>query len=103
MKLRLNFPIDLSVFSHNKDTKTFCAEASDFGHGNLFQRIYDDACDVGFQVINPTTLNTILLIHSHEERTLDGMDVQYWEFTPSYEDMQKHPSLKGYKFVVYND
>ena len=103
MKLRLNSPISLSVFTHDKNTKTFVAEASDFGHRNLFQQIYDDACDVGFLVTNPGSLNTILVVFTKEDVDYEDREVISWQFEPSTDDIRKHPSLKGYKFIVFND
>jgi hypothetical protein len=105
MKLTLNQPISIGLF-HKTSFKTFVTEASDLGDTNMFQRIYDDACDVGFRVVNPATGNEILLVFTDTivsnpdtpDYSADG-----WTFTPSYEDVRKHPRLEGYKFLVFND
>jgi hypothetical protein len=103
MKLLLNDPISLEQFTHNKDTRSFVAEASDFGNFNFFQRIYDDAADVGFLVCNPSSGRTILVTLFQELADYECNEVYGWEFTPSKQDVRLYPLLKNYKFVIYND
>lgn len=102
MKLK-NIPtVSIKLFTHNKDKKTFVAERSDFGTVSLLNRIYDDACDEGFCVYNPSTNVTITLVHNTVEFDNDG-DVTHQTFVPIYSDLTKYPQLQGYTFVVYND
>lgn len=101
MKLTLNQPLSIDRFTHNKSDKTFCAEASDFGNYNFFQRIYDDACDCGFRVVNPRSNQSILLIL---EKTIeDDLEVVGWQFVPLDDDIRNHVGLKDYRFFIYND
>lgn len=101
MKMTLNQPLSINQFSHNKSDKTFCVEASDFGNYNFFQRIYDDACDCGFRVINPRTNQSVLLLL---EKTIeDELEVVGWQFVPSEADVRNHSGLKGYRFTIFND
>ena len=105
MKLMLNQPLSIDCFTHNKSDKTFCAEASDFGNYNFFQRIYDDACDCGFCVVNPRINQSVLLLFEKTiEHTLGSdLEVVGWQFVPSDEDIRNHVGLKDYRFFIYND
>jgi hypothetical protein len=105
MKLRLTSPVSISRFNHNKLVKIFTVEASDL-NVNIFQQIYDDAADKGFAVINPNTDVTITLVF--EKELFEGCgtedcEVIGWDFTPSSEDVKRHPRLNGYVFRVFND
>tara|TARA_R110000868_G_scaffold176057_4_gene413406 strand:- start:523 stop:834 length:312 start_codon:yes stop_codon:yes gene_type:complete len=103
MKLQLNEPISLDLFTHNKETRSFVTEASDLGNFDLFQRIYDDASDVGFLICNPNTGRTILVILSKELADYENNEVHGWEFTPCNDDARSYPNLRDYKFIIYND
>ncbi|NBR07289.1 MAG: hypothetical protein EBT92_16205 [Planctomycetes bacterium] len=103
MKLRLNSPISLEQFTHNKDSRSFVADASDFGNFNFFQRIYDDAADVGFTICNPKSGRSILVTLFQELADYENNEVHGWEFTPSEHDVRLYPLLKNYKFVIFND
>ena len=102
MKLYLTEPLDIKMFTHVKETKTFVCDHSDLLRYPIFQKIYNDAMDIGFQVKNPKSNQTILVLFSKEllgpEDELVGA-----EFLPSDADVEKFPSLKNYKFVIYND
>ena len=102
MKFRLKTPVSLSLFTHNSADKVFIAEASDIGDDQLFQRVYNDACDVGFNVVNVASGQSILVTLLKETQDDDGETVS-WEYVPSYEDVQRHPKLKNYRFLIYND
>lgn len=103
MKIRLNSPVSLDKFTHNKETRSFVADASDLGNFNIFQRIYDDAADVGFMVCNPNTNTTILVTLFQELADYENNEVCGWEFTPCEDDVRKYPLLRNYKFIIYND
>lgn len=102
MKFRLKTPVSLSLFTHNSTDKVFISEASDIGDDQLFQRVYNDACDVGFNVVNVASGQSILVTLLKETQDDDGETVS-WEYVPSYEDVQRHPKLKNYRFLIYND
>jgi hypothetical protein len=103
MKLPLRSPISLGLFTHVPSTKSYVTEASDLGEFNFFQRIYDDAADVGFLVCNPNTNTTILVTLFQELADFDNNEVCGWEFTPCEHDVRAYPKLRNYKFVIYND
>ena len=102
MKLRLNSPISINEFTHAVQSKSFVMDASDKPTYNFHQRIYDDACDVGFTVINPKTRVTILVTQEKEMVDGDG-EIHGWVFTPTWEDIKGNALLKDYKFLIYND
>lgn len=65
MKLRI--PLHSSdMFSW--DGKHGCANASDFGGKPIADRVYDDACDVGFDVVSVNTNKVLLFTYLREER-----------------------------------
>jgi len=103
MKIRLNSPVSLNKFTHNKETRSFVTDASDLGNFNIFQRIYDDAADVGFMVCNPNTNVTILVTLFQELADYENNEVCGWEFTPFENDVKANPKLRGYSFRVIND
>jgi hypothetical protein len=105
MKLPLRSPISLGLFTHVPSTKSYVTEASDLGEFNIFQQIYDDACDVGFLVRNPGTNRIILvtLFKTNVEMNDDDGEVTDWVFTPCERAVRDYPKLKNYKFVIYND
>lgn len=102
MKLRLKTPVSLQIFAHDSSKRLFIAEASDIGDAQLFQRIYDDACDVGFTVCNPYTDQTITVTLLNEESDDEG-EVISWTYVPNFDDVQRHPKLKDYRFLIFND
>lgn len=89
------------VFSYHSDTNTFVAEASDCNGFDLFQQIYDDACDQGFTMVSHKTGQRCTFSLSDVKKDMDG-DVQYWEFTPVL-DPKTAPRLLAMKVLVYND
>lgn len=105
MKIRLNSPVSLDKFTHNKETRSFVAAASDLGNFNIFQRIYDDAADVGFMVCNPNTNTTILVTLVQELADYENNEVIVcgWDFTPCENDVKANPKLRGYSFRIIND
>jgi len=101
MKLKLN-PISLVKFTHIKESKTFVSELSELTDHDLFHPLYDDACDVGFDLVNPSTGVSVTMVYSGEERDDAGELVCHF-FVPIEETVRKNPRLNGYKCVVYND
>lgn len=102
MKLGLKTPVSIDTFTHDSSKKCFTAEASDIGDAQLFQRIYDDACDLGFLVCNPDTNQSILVTLAHEHTDEEG-EIESWVFLPDDVALKAHPKLKNYKFLIYND
>jgi hypothetical protein len=92
---------DSRVFTcHRKgDTATMIAEASDLGH--WMQRLYNDACDVGFGIRSHVTERVIRFAVVHEEVDNEG-DVLHWELRPVQRDL-RGGDLCRYKVLVIND
>ena len=104
MKIRLNSPVSLDKFTHNKETRSFVADASDLGNFNIFQRIYGHPyADVGFMVCNPNTNTTILVTLFQELADYENNEVCGWDFTPCENDVKVNPKLRGYSFRIIND
>jgi hypothetical protein len=65
----------------------------------LYSRLYDDACDIGFRVMNPKTFNIEAFYLSHEDKDASGEDVYGGHFYPV------NPVLRnaGVRILVIND
>ena len=95
---------DSGSFTYTESDKTLVSEASDMGNRHL-QRLYADACDVGFAVKSDKTGNVIIYVMSApfyhgegEDRELAG-----WNYEPSSESVRKFPECAGTKAIVFND
>lgn len=92
------YQVSTDRFNWHKDLKTFTAEASDFNGTGIFEqmfgRLFQDACDVGFELVSQRTGKKISMYLSR--RATDEGDVTFWEFKP-----YRHSSFE--KLVVFND
>ena len=70
---------------------------------HLYGRLYDDACDVGFILVNPKTENETAWFLSKTIMTPDGEDVVGWEFKPITAHVRAFPKLDGRTITVWND
>jgi hypothetical protein len=86
MKLSL-IPILSSSFTWTKNCGV--AEHSDLGDFNLMQRIYDDACDLGFSVISTKTSQETLFLYSNDVYSKEG-ELQVTIFTSSCGKFEIH-------------
>jgi hypothetical protein len=92
MKLRV--PVhSMKLFTYDKINKTFVTEASNLG--NVYaSRIYDDACDIGFEIESPVTGKKVLFWLYEEHRTQDeDREITHWTFK----------DVGYFKAIVYND
>jgi hypothetical protein len=88
--------------SHDASKKLLIAEISDLGlHG--FDRLYDDACDVGFALRNPRTGNVTRWALATEVRDPRENELLGWMCVPCSESIRKNPKLAGYSFNIIND
>lgn len=95
--------INSDFLSHSKDKQLLIGEVSDMGVPNFLQRLYDDACDVGFALRNPRSGNVTRwalkdTIVDEREGELLG-----WMMVPTPESIRKQPELKGYQLNLIND
>ncbi len=99
--MQLN-PIPASNFQFHFDLDTFTAEMSMLEHArlSLLNRLYDDACDEGFAMVNTRT-GKVATFFLEEEHRVDG-DITHWTFKPTTETVRKLPTLTNTKVVVYN-
>ncbi len=80
-----------------RDPNHWVAEISDLGPNFQFERVYDDACDVGFTLISSKTGKGVVFALEAEERNRDG-DILMWHFvsvTPGHKNK--------YKITLFND
>lgn len=89
-------------FHWHKDDKEFSCEHSDLNSGRIFDRVYDDACDVGFAMYNPKTGKTVRFYLASTDKCPDE-EVAGWWFKPIPEDVRKNPRLEEVKVLVIND
>jgi hypothetical protein len=95
-------------FSSNRfswNGHTISTEASDLqplSAGSMFAPIYDDACDVGFQIVSDKTSRVATFYLSHTERDREG-DIQVWTLRPIPETEREMPQLKGSVINIFND
>ena len=69
--------ISIRKFSYSKESKTFVGEVSELY--NPFSQIYDDACDIGFIMVNEDTRNEVIFTLSGEDKNDDG-ETTGWRF-----------------------
>jgi hypothetical protein len=82
--------------------KLLVAEISDLGNVR-FQRLYSDACDVGFALRNPKTGNVTRWAVQQEIRDPRENELLGWMMVPTPETVQRQPMLKGYQLNLVND
>ena len=68
----------------------------------VYNRLYDDACDVGFGVQSARTGQITYWSYHSDERDAEG-DLQVLKFTPIPETVRKFPALKSWTAQVFND
>jgi hypothetical protein len=68
-------------------------DRSDLGPKGMCDRIYDDACDVGFYVRSHKTGKYVLFVLHHQEPTKDS-EVGAWHFSSQ---------CAKFNIVVFND
>lgn len=92
MKLNIDM-IPSKKFHYVKDMKTFVSEASDLKGYNPMRRCFDDACDVGFDMVSQWTGRTKRFFLVNERESSEG-EVEGWDF-------QDHEG--NFKVVIFND
>jgi hypothetical protein len=88
-------------FTYNAADRTFTSEASDLDNRHL-QRIYDDACDVGFAIKSDKTGEVVTYVMNSVKKDEEG-DVEYWTYHPALESQRKIPSCRDTMVMVFND
>ena len=100
MKLNLNI-INSKMFYFVKDENMFIGEMSDFQNQNLFNQLYDDACDCGMVIKSNKTGKEVTFYLS--ETVYDSENcITHWTFLPVV-DKNTPEGAKNTKVVVFND
>ena len=89
-------------FSIDPKNKQFVGEISDFGCNVPFDRIYSDACDLGFTMLSHKTGETVTWYMQTEMYDGEG-DITSWTFSPTARDIYRHPELANWTCLVFND
>lgn len=92
-----------AVFSHFPAAKALVAEISDLGAGNPFQRLYDDAADIGFALVNKKSGNVTRWTLSETLRDPIENEVSGWTLVPTPETLRFDPKTAGYTIRLIND
>ena len=93
--------IPMTAFFYHPENRTFSQEISSLGRYDLFQRIYDDACDTGFTMVSKKTGKEVVFFLSKD---IDWAgDEGKWIFEPIPESIRKVPAAKGLKVIIFND
>jgi hypothetical protein len=92
--MRLFIPLhDHKKFTYHPDTKTFVSEASTLG-SPLMSRVWDDACDIGFEIQGREA--KVLFVLSKIEES-DEREIISWHY------VSELVGLGNFKAVVFND
>lgn len=96
-------PFSSQNVDHSEQQRRLQVEASTLGlrPGHQFDRLHDDACDVGIVLQNPRTGN--LTRWAHKEDIDWAGEVGGWVFVPCPETLRKQPELEGYTLTIFND
>jgi len=92
--------VPLKGHTHYPAKKWIVAELSDLG-GVTLEPLYDDACDVGIDLLNPNTGNISRWCLSRYD-SADG-DLLAIILVPTMETVRKNPQLEGYELHLLND
>jgi hypothetical protein len=91
-------------FTYDRVKRVLIGEASDMDNRHL-ERLYDDACDVGFAVKSENTGKVITFVmqspfyHGNgEDRELAG-----WHYVPTSESFRNVPECQGMIATIFND
>jgi hypothetical protein len=81
------------------------ADASDIGMkpGAQFDRLYDDACDVGILLRSHKTGVVTRWSLLDTVRDTRENEILGWMLVPTFETLHKHPQLRGYQLNLTND
>jgi hypothetical protein len=87
-------PLHSSKFTFSKNT--FISELSDLGPSARFERVYDDACDIGFSIVSEKTGNhAVFALNRYETDGENDLIAIHFSCVT--------PGLKNLKAVLFND
>lgn len=76
-------------FTWNRNSTLGVCEASDLGRGEIGGRVYDDACDYGFDLKSERTGITLLMTEADVDRDREG-EVTGWRFRATARVSERH-------------
>lgn len=93
--------IHVTTLAVNAAKKMLIADHSDLGN-YIWQRLYDDAIDVGIALYNPSTGATTRWSLTEEVRDKEG-ELSVTLFSPTPETFRMVPAMRGWVLHVLND
>lgn len=100
MKLNLT-PIPSNLFNWDDEHKRFVTEASQLRGHNTKQRMYDDACDVGFPIVSTKT--GAIMVFTYSKDHWNNGDLEFETYVPTEETKRKFPHLAESDVIIFND
>ena len=82
--------------------KRFMADISDLGPDFSFDRVYNDAYDVGFVMVSHKTGAEVKFVITTHCTDREG-DITHWELVPVSEAIRANPKLNGVIVTIWND
>jgi hypothetical protein len=89
-----------SQFSYDSDSNAFSAWASELG-SYMFKQLYEDACDVGLEIVSCRT-GAVSKFYLETEHVNDDNDITHWTLKPTTDTIRKFPLLKTATVTVFN-
>ena len=87
------------MFSYDKETRTFVAEASTIQRGNkIMGPLYDDACDEGFTLVSHKTGAEVMYYYVDTVRDAEG-EIIKWTFR----EVASRDTNYYTRVIVFND
>ena len=94
-------------FFYSKEQKLFTADMSTLDQGRtrlVFQRVFQDAIDVGFIMISHHTgMEVTFVVNKVDggDEDHDG-EIMGWHLVPTKESIRKNPRCEGMKVLIVN-
>jgi hypothetical protein len=88
-----------SKFMFHKEDGTYSAEASELKGKDFFSRVWNDACDVGFQLVSVKNPNHKQIFTLREVEESEG-DIKFWVFAPY---LPKFGFKENTLITIFND
>lgn len=95
-------PVSTRKFAYDKATHTFIAEVAELGP-NPWCRPYNDAIDMGIELISARTGHCATFVVNAEVRSEDG-DIMYWMLIPLGITLARLNTIPSdTTMIIYND
>jgi hypothetical protein len=102
--MRLAVPrVSSKDFTFDAEHNILVTEASTIGDGVLYARLYDDACDTGFEIYSRNTGAVITVVFSHVSHDTEDDDAKVKVYVPTEQSKKRVPKCAGIEVHVLND